>query len=189
MSLEDRMKAAFTAMVGKVTRRIDYLGMYPATVLKDHGDNTIDVEPDDARIAKMEAIPIALFLPGVKVEVATDTRVLIGWDGGNPAKPRAYLWTSDSLKILKLYATGEGAIVVVECDDIRMGTEAGAKALAFADQTDARLGALEAFAHPVTGHQHAGGFAPPNLPAPFVAGSAGGNPPGGTTATQLLKGE
>lgn len=180
MGIEDRLKAAFTSMVSKVTRRIDYLGMYPATVLKDYGDNTIDVEPDDARIAKMSKIPIALFLPGVKIVVAAQTRVLIGWDGGSPSKPRAYLWTGDSLKEIRIYSS---VIAVIECDDIRMGTESGAKALAFADQTDARLAALEA----QVAIPHANGnFGAPTVPPPFIPG---GLPPGGTVATDLLKGE
>lgn len=181
---EDRLKKAFAAMVAKVMRRVDYLGMYPATVLTDHGDNTVDLEPDDTRIAKLVKVPIALFIPGAKITVKKDARVLLGWDSGNPAKPRAYLWQSGDLDTLKII--GE-TLVVVECPDVRMGTEAGAKALAFADQTDARLGKLESDWGTAKGVLIAAvGSVIPPLGEPFVAG---GTPPGGTVATELVKGE
>lgn len=63
---------AFTNAVRAVAGPIDYHALYLATVVKDHGDGTSDVRPDDARLpamtrVKMSALPLVYELePGAQ---------------------------------------------------------------------------------------------------------------------------
>jgi hypothetical protein len=100
----DRLRRILDALLGPVRRRLDYLALYPAEVLKDHGDNHVDVRPDDVRMSDLVRVPMETFLPGATVEVETGARVLLGFAGGDPAKPRARLWESGSLKRVVIVA-------------------------------------------------------------------------------------
>ncbi|AZF88275.1 hypothetical protein [Meiothermus phage MMP7] len=97
--------------------RIDYLALYPAKVLQDHGNMTLDLEPDDARLPLLVRVPLRVFLPGAYVKVQVGSRVLLGFEGGNPAKPVAYLWEAGGTVIVEI-ATAAGRTV-------RLDDEAG----------------------------------------------------------------
>jgi hypothetical protein len=89
------------------TGELDFHAWYGAKVLKDHADGHLDLQPDDARLPLFSRTPIRTGLPGVTVEVVKGARVLIGFDGGNPAKPFAALFESGSLKNLKIETTAD----------------------------------------------------------------------------------
>jgi hypothetical protein len=117
----DRLRRILDALLGPVRRRLDYLALYPAEVLKDHGDNHVDVRPDDVRMSDLVRVPMETFLPGATVEVETGARVLLGFAGGDPAKPRARLWESGSLKRVVIVADEariEATNAQVEADDV-----------------------------------------------------------------------
>ena len=50
------LKQAFTNAVRAVAGPIDYQALYLATVVKDHGDGTSDLRPNDARLPAMTRI-------------------------------------------------------------------------------------------------------------------------------------
>lgn len=98
MTAYDRLKASLDAVVNALTARVDYLALYPAKVVQDNGDNTLELKPDDARLPGPSRVPMRLGIPGVTVKVNAGTRVLLGFEGGNPGKPVATLWEKDSLR-------------------------------------------------------------------------------------------
>lgn len=101
----DRLKIAMEALIRRYLQRVDYMALYPAKVLQDHGDNTLDLEPDDARFPKLVAVPVRLFVPGATVEVKPGARVLLAFESGNPARPVAQLWeAAGGLKSLVIKA-------------------------------------------------------------------------------------
>lgn len=78
------------------TRQSLYLGQYACKVTRQAPDGTLDLEPDDARVAGagLQGIPIRHGLPGCTVKVAAGTRVRLAWDDGDPRVPYAALWDS-----------------------------------------------------------------------------------------------
>lgn len=117
----DRLKQALERLVQQATRRLDYLAAYPASVLIDHGDMTVDVQPDDTRLPAMTGIPLRVNLPGAVVKVKKGARLLVQFEGGQPSKPIATLYQGGTLERL-LISTGLG--VVIDVDDDR-GPESG----------------------------------------------------------------
>lgn len=86
---------------------LDLYAQYPAQVVAQNDDGTVEIKPTGARAATLLAglsrVPIR-GLPGVRVEVAQGARVLVGWEGGDATAPYAALAAPDSLKRLIIEA-------------------------------------------------------------------------------------
>lgn len=87
----DRIKGALASFVRGLFPQIDYLARYPARVVGQNADGTLELVPDDARLPGLSGVPIRIGIPGVTVKV-TAGRVLLGFAGGDPSKPVAELW-------------------------------------------------------------------------------------------------
>lgn len=83
--------AAFERLLGRLTRRVDYLGLYPARVVAQRADGTLDLVPDSPRAAPCQGVPYRT-LRGLSVEVSAGARVLLGYEGGDPSRPYALAW-------------------------------------------------------------------------------------------------
>jgi hypothetical protein len=103
--VSDRAKAAFEALVRGVFPDVDFLARYPARVVSQNADGTLELIPDDVRIPGMSKVPIRYGVPGIKATVAPGARVLLGFAGGNRDAPEAELWESASVLKLELTAT------------------------------------------------------------------------------------
>lgn len=87
-----RLLAALTTLVARLTRRIDRVALYPARVVSQAADGTLDVVPDDPRLPAASGVPIRAGLPGVRVTVPAGARVLLTYAAGDPRWPVAALW-------------------------------------------------------------------------------------------------
>jgi hypothetical protein len=88
---QDRIKNPVLMLIRSMLSRIDTMAMYHAKVLGQSG-NTVDVQPDDARLPAMSKVPLMHGLPGVALSVVPGTAIMVGWSGGDPAQPYAALW-------------------------------------------------------------------------------------------------
>lgn len=102
----DRLKRALTSIVSGILGRIDYLALYQAEVVSQSGQ-TLEVRPLDQRFPDMDEVPIWHGLPGVEVTVKKGAVVLIGFRDGDPTRPFAMLWQSETLSDVKLTASGK----------------------------------------------------------------------------------
>lgn len=93
----DRLLDAFKGLVDWATRERPFLKLYPATVRAQNGD-TVDLDPDDASIKAggLQGVPLRHGLPGVTLELDVGRRpkVLLGFEGGDPTRPYAALWSA-----------------------------------------------------------------------------------------------
>jgi hypothetical protein len=95
--VSDRARAAFESLVRGVFPDLDFLARYPARVVSQNSDGTLELVPDDQRIPGMSKVPIRYGVPGIKATIAPGGRVLIGFAGGNRDAPEAELWESASV--------------------------------------------------------------------------------------------
>lgn len=86
----NRLLAAFDAIVARSTRRLDYLALYPGRVVAQDG-GALDVELDDTRFTIPRGLPYRT-LAGVAVTVPVGARCVVGFEGGDPARPYVGLW-------------------------------------------------------------------------------------------------
>jgi hypothetical protein len=94
----DRLKDAFFSAARAATGP-DYRALYFARVIAQRG-STIDVEIDNPTIAKflpsLSGVPLTMPAAGAAVQMAATGRVLVGWSGGDPARPYALAPSADT---------------------------------------------------------------------------------------------
>lgn len=83
--------AALERLLGRLTRRVDYTALWPARVVAQQGNGTLDLVPDSPRVAPCQGVPYRT-LRGLSVEVSAGARVLLGYEGGDPSQPYALAW-------------------------------------------------------------------------------------------------
>lgn len=105
--MRDRAQRALQAILGPTP---DPLALYPATVLVDHGDMHLDLKPDHPDLPTMVRVPLRVYLPGAYVRVRPQSRVLLGFEGGDLRRPAAYLWQSGSLAVVEIRTEGGRAV-------------------------------------------------------------------------------
>lgn len=98
----DRIKAGLAAFVGSMLHRIDYFALYPAKVVAQNADGTLELQPDDTRLPSQSKVPIRLGIPDAAVKVSAGARVLMGFAGGRPEEPIATIWESGTVTELRL---------------------------------------------------------------------------------------
>jgi hypothetical protein len=118
------------ALLGRSTEslaRWDYLPLYPCTVDAQAGDGTLDLRPDDVVISGsgLSGIPLKTGMPGWAVSAPSGTRVLLGFEGGDPARPYALQWEHTSSVTQLVFDGGTKAVARVD-DGVNMGTLSGA---------------------------------------------------------------
>ncbi len=104
MSLE-RARIAFEALVNRLLNRLPYHALWPARVISQGTDGTLEVFLDDESMPHEVGVPIRLGIPGTEVKVKPGSRVLIGYEQGNPSKPYASLWEGTELDEITITAT------------------------------------------------------------------------------------
>lgn len=103
----DRFKGALADLVRQLTGHTDFHALYPATVKAQNDDNTLELKPDGTKLPGFSKVPIRHGLPGITVRVVKNARVLLGFEGGDPQRPYAALWSPGSLESITVEASVE----------------------------------------------------------------------------------
>lgn len=125
MDLADEFRALVRKVLGMPEDegeppQIDRLAHYRARVDVCAADgSTVDVTPEDTRIAPKKNVPLRVGIPGSYAVVQSGAIVWVGWDRGDPAKMHAVpTWESATVTKLVLKAT-----------TVYLGDESGTDAL------------------------------------------------------------
>lgn len=77
----------------RYTAGIDFFGLYEANIIAQSADGTtLDVQPIDKRFAGMQRIALRHGLPGLNVQVAPGSTILMGFRSGDPSQPFVHSW-------------------------------------------------------------------------------------------------
>lgn len=78
--------------------RLNFAQWYPAVVIKQEADGTVELYPDDLRIRGngISRVPLRHGLPGCKVRVVVGQRVILFFENADPQKPVCGLWPDGS---------------------------------------------------------------------------------------------
>lgn len=103
----DRISASFNKLVRGIVAPTDYHALYPARVVSQNADGTLELQPDLSKIPPLSKVPIRTGIPGVTVKLSAGARVLLGFENGDPKRYYAGLW--DTATLVELVVNG-GAI-------------------------------------------------------------------------------
>lgn len=110
----DPVRTAFTKIVRQMTRTMDFLAMYPATVVSQNGDGSLELKMKSDRMPSMSRIPIRYGVPGVSAKIKSGSVVAVEFERGDPSSPVATVWNRESVSELTIKADR----VVVDALDI-----------------------------------------------------------------------
>lgn len=162
----DRIKGALEALLRTLFSRVDYLALYPAKVVAQNSDGTLELTPDDSRVPGLSKVPVRYGLPGVQAKVAAGARVLLGFSGGDPGAPVATLWEPGSLNDLTVAASS--SILLGSAT----ASQAAIKGTDFANALTTLLTALSTYATGIQAVADPTNAATPALAAAIAAISA-----------------
>jgi len=118
----DRLRAALAEIVRAEVRALSYALWRPCTVLSQDGD-TLDLRPDDPDLRPPRGVPYRT-LPGVRLTIPAGTRVLLGYEGGDPRRPVAIL--AEYASVTQLAVNGGTARAAREGDSVSVTLGIGA---------------------------------------------------------------
>jgi hypothetical protein len=166
----DRLTASLEAFVRAIVgHRLDYLAAYPAKVVAQNADGTLELQPDDVRLAGYSKVPIRYGIPGLSAQVAAGARVLLEFAGADPTKPVATVWESASVTSITHNGT-----------TINLGGSAGLQGVGLGGNIRTELDAI--WSAIFGGHVHPGVTA-----GGATTGAALGSPSTQTVASSVVK--
>ena len=117
-----------------VGQRLDLLAAYPARVVSQNADGTLELVPYSSKLPALTRVPIRYGVPGVSAKVSAGARVLVEFEGGSSASPVATVWDVASVTEIAVTANviklaGERAVAYEGDAIVAMVDSATVKAL------------------------------------------------------------
>ena len=96
-------RAALERFIRRVMQGTLYHGTFACTVHGQNDDDSLELLPDDERVRGngLSNVPIRHGVPGVRVRVVVGSRVLLGFENGDPRRPYAALWEPGSIESIR----------------------------------------------------------------------------------------
>ena len=107
----ERLVTAITRLAERGSAGL-YAALYPAVVLRDHGDHHVDVRPLDQDMPSMVRVPYCVPIPGARCRVKPGGVALVAFEEGDPSRPWVVAWERSELEFLRL----EAGAAVIELD-------------------------------------------------------------------------
>mgnify|MGYP000268297811 CR=1 FL=1 len=107
----ERLATAISQLVERGAAGL-YVALYPALVLRDHGDHHVDVRPLNQRMPAMVRVPYCVPFPGARCRVKPGGVALVAFEEGDPSRPLVVAWERSELEFLRL----EAGAAVIELD-------------------------------------------------------------------------
>lgn len=115
------------ALVQQIVAPLDLYARYPAQVVGQNADGSLELKPLHKRLGGLSRVPIRYGVPGVRAKVRQGSLVLVGFEAGDERYPFATDFASDAIDELTITASAK---VIVKAPQIFLGDEEGAQPLA-----------------------------------------------------------
>lgn len=91
------LRSAFSKMMGRIKRDVDYSRVYRCRVSTQNADGSLQLVPDDDKMKGrgLDKVPIWLGLPGFVVNVSAGAQCLLAFMNGRPDQPFVCGWMTD----------------------------------------------------------------------------------------------
>jgi hypothetical protein len=143
--MSDKLAASLEAFIRSVFgHRLDYLASYPAKVVSQNADGSLELVPDDGRLPTYSKVPIRYVVPGLTATVSAGARALLSFAGADPRKP-----------IVTGFEAGSGSLVTLNLvgTTLNLGATSGLQGAGLGDQLATALSNIVTF---LTTHTHPG---------------------------------
>lgn len=95
---------ALRAIIDHQLRGLLRLPHFPAKVIVQHGDLTVDVAPDSPYLPGLSGLQLRTFVPGATIKIAAGTRVAVVFEDGDRTRPVAIpVFDQDAGELLELH--------------------------------------------------------------------------------------
>lgn len=111
---QDQGPGGLGRVIRQVMVHVDYLGLYPCRILRDHGDHHLDLQPDHPQLPKLTRIPLVPPIPGAQIKVKAGGSALVMFQHGDPSRPLV-LHIIGTLEYLNI-VTGKGQHLTLDDD-------------------------------------------------------------------------
>lgn len=112
----------FRDLVRRHTAELRFFASYAGKVVTQHEDGTLDIELDTKVVPSPTRVPIRYGVPGIRVLVDPEARVLISYEDGDEHRPIATLWDAAAVKSLEITTTED---VIVNGRAVKLKKEGG----------------------------------------------------------------
>lgn len=112
---EDTQPTGAEAVARRALRWVDYLALFPCTVIRDHGDHTLDLLPEHQGLPEMVKVRMLQPIAGARVKLKAGSQVLLQFQQGDPARPLVTNTAMATLEKLELI-TGKGQQLILDDD-------------------------------------------------------------------------
>jgi hypothetical protein len=87
MSDFDRLKKALERLLAPFLTRLDYAAFYPATVVVQNGDGTLELKSAHPKLPHLSKVAVRYGIPGVEAKLKTGGQVLVSFEAQDPSRP------------------------------------------------------------------------------------------------------
>lgn len=98
----ERLAEAWERAARAAVRSAEYSRLWPAVVLRDHGDHHVDLRPLNPDMPDMVRVPYSPGLPGARCRVRPGAVAYLTCEEGDPERPRVVGWLQADLEWLRL---------------------------------------------------------------------------------------
>lgn len=96
VEIDDPLHAGLVTFVKQTMRYVDFYAEYPAQVVLQRNDGTLDVTPESPKLPPMTSVPVRVPVSGTKIKVNGGDKVNILFENGDPTKYSAQLYVAGS---------------------------------------------------------------------------------------------
>ncbi|GGL15949.1 hypothetical protein [Deinococcus radiotolerans] len=112
---QDQGVTGLEQAVQRAVRWVDYLALYEAEVIRDHGNHELDLRPMHPLLPEMTRVRLVQPLPGARVKLKAGGVVVLSFQAGDPSRPVALHYGACELELLEV-STGRGQVIRVDDD-------------------------------------------------------------------------
>lgn len=93
------------SLVQQIVAPLDLHAHYPAQVVGQNADGSLEIKPLHKRLGGLSRVPIRYGVPGVQAKVRRGSLVLVGFEAGDERYPYATAFASDAIDELTITAS------------------------------------------------------------------------------------